>query len=274
MRRTMLLILLLALLLALPCAHADRRSAEAALSLQGFDEAVLEELDRVAGALSGSISYGDSLEAEVSEASLLCGELIARTLDELRADVEYFDGGFVSYEDELTIELWRSGDELFCAAGIRSASRRASGHRPDASASIRIDDDSGLYQNISCAADSINDTVVPAGEIFSFNDCVGPRLEDYGYVTAVSGSGEAVMGGGAEQVASAIWLASKQLDDVVVVEKSTYGSDYSLDYVSSSNDAIFVDDRTDFSFRNVSDAPLRICTSVSGDELRCEIYMD
>jgi len=114
------------------------------------------------------------------------------------------------------------------------------------------------------------------GDIFSFNDSVGPRVEKYGYQPALNGRGAKVTGGGVAQVASVIWLAVKNLDEIAIVEKSTYGSRYNQDYVSSSNDAILTDynDNTDFSFRNTSLRPLTISTYVSGDMLVCDIYQN
>ena len=112
--------------------------------------------------------------------------------------------------------------------------------------------------------------------LFSFNGVVGPRSERYGYVDAVNGRGARVTGGGVAQVASALWLAVKNLDCVAVVEKSTYGSRYNQSYVSSSNDAILTDYSagTDFSFRNIGPEPLTIAVYISGDQLCCEIYQN
>ena len=143
-----------------------------------------------------------------------------------------------------------------------------------ASASIRLSDDENLRNNVSLAADSINDTVLSPGDLFSFNDTVGPRSERYGYKSAVNGRGAKVTGGGVAQVASALWLAVKHLGCVAVVEKSTYGSRYNQDYVASSNDAILTDyaNGTDFSFRNTGSQPLTISTRISGDTLHCTIY--
>ena len=133
-----------------------------------------------------------------------------------------------------------------------------------------------MRNNILLAASSINDTVLDSGDLFSFNDSVGPRSERCGYVGAVNGRGAIVTGGGVAQVASALWLAVKNLDCVAVVEKSTYGSRYNQSYVLSSNDAILTDYSagTDFSFRNIGFEPLTIAVYVSGDELCCEIYQD
>ena len=130
--------------------------------------------------------------------------------------------------------------------------------------------------NVNLAASSLNGVAIPSGARFSFNEIVGPRTEAYGYQRAANGRGARVTGGGVAQVASALWLAVKNLDCVAVVEKSTYGSRYNQSYVSSSNDAILTDYSagTDFSFRNIGPEPLTIAVYISGDQLCCEIYQN
>ena len=145
-----------------------------------------------------------------------------------------------------------------------------------ASASISLRGTDELINNVLHAADSINDTVLPMYGIFSFNDIVGPRTEECGYLPALNGRGVTVVGGGVAQVASVIWLAIRNLDEAVVLEKATYGSRYNQSYVDSSNDAILTDYNSgqDFAFRNYGEATLTIRTYVWNDELICEIYAE
>ena len=197
------------------------------------------------------------------------------------------DFSFINYSDDMLIEMWATDSFLYCsitldavgssggelnwfdAAALQPSMRSIASSRIDLSGA-----DDALRSNILLAASSINDTVLDSGDLFSFNDSVGPRSERCGYVGAVNGRGAIVTGGGVAQVASALWLAVKHLDCVAVVEKSTYGSRYNQDYVASSNDAILTDyaNGTDFSFRNTGSQPLTISTRVSGDTLHCTIY--
>lgn len=238
-----------------------------------------------------------------------CAATLYLALEELGADVEYIDlhsygeafdrdyvsdgadaiavdeqagldFAFVNYDDSLLIEMYLTDDYLYCEVSLereeprRRMAGRGAGYLPEAGSSIWIDGGDSLRENILLAASSINDTVVPSGALFSFNDAVGPRTEDFGYAEAVNGRGAEVVGGGVAQVASAIWLAVKNLDSVAIVEKSTYGSRYNQNYVASSNDAILTDyaGGTDFSFRNTGDGALMISTYVEGDLLVCEIF--
>ena len=197
------------------------------------------------------------------------------------------DFSFINYSDDMLIEMWATDNYLYCSitldavgggelnwfdsAPLQPSMRSIASSRIDLSGA-----DDALRSNILLAASSINDTVLDSGDLFSFNDSVGPRSERCGYVGAVNGRGAIVTGGGVAQVASALWLAVKNLDCVAVVEKSTYGSRYNQSYVLSSNDAILTDYSagTDFSFRNIGFKPLTIAVYVSGDELCCEIYQD
>lgn len=206
--------------------------------------------------------------------------------------VDYSSGAdfsFINYSDDMLIEMWATDNYLYCtitldavgssggelnwfnSTALQPAMRSIASSRIDLSGA-----DDALRNNILLAASSINDTVLDSGDLFSFNGSVGPRSARCGYVEAVNGRGAVVTGGGVAQVASALWLAVKNLDCVAVVEKSTYGSRYNQNYVSSSNDAILTDYSadTDFSFRNIGSEPLTIAVYVSGDELHCEIYQD
>ena len=200
--------------------------------------------------------------------------------------VDYSNGidfAFTNFGGNMRIDMWMDGAALYCGLTIAQQQEDVfawnaggEGRVPLASASIRLGGDNGVNNNIRLAAASINDTVLPSGRVFSFNDTVGPRSEQNGYVPAVNGRGAVVTGGGVAQVASAIWLAIKNCEGIAVAEKATYGSAYNQSYVSSSSDAILVDytGGRDFSFRNTGSAPLTICTYIAAGELICEIYRD
>ena len=202
--------------------------------------------------------------------------------------VDYSSGldfSFINTGEDLTIEMWTADDYLHCRLTTGEAQQSSatltwadaplpSFKESIASASIYIDGDENLRSNILLAASSINDTVLMSGDKFSFNESVGPRIEKYGYRSAINGRGVKVSGGGVAQVASVIWLAVKNLDEIAIVQKSTYGGKYNQSYVSSSNDAILTDysEGIDFSFRNTGTAPITISTYISGDLLCCDIY--
>ena len=215
-------------------------------------------------------SFADNYVSDGSNAILVDGE-------------SGLDFSFTNLGSPLHIDMHIADGNLFCTLTAETAqaedsflnwSFNAQQRTPVASASIALSGTDALKSNVTLAASSINDTVLSSGDLFSFNGTVGPRTEQYGYKPAVNGRGVEVTGGGVAQVASAIWLAIKNLDGVAIVEKATYGGLYNQSYVTSSNDAILTDysGGTDFSFRNTGFEPLTIATYVQDDTLYCEIY--
>jgi hypothetical protein len=142
------------------------------------------------------------------------------------------------------------------------------------SASINCGGDKDVLHNVALAAECLNDTMLDAGDTFSFNDVVGPRTKKYGYRRAMNGRGAKVTGGGVAQVASALWLAIKDCDDIEILEKSTYGKRYNQRYVSDPADAILTDYASgrDFSFRYTGPESLTVYTWVEEGWLYCEMY--
>lgn len=193
------------------------------------------------------------------------------------------DFAFTNLGGDMDIRMWVESGSLYCGLTIAEPvsdgitwSARSLGRMPAAQASFRLRDDEALINNIRLAASSINDTALAPGEVFSFNDTVGPRIAENGFMNALNGRGVTVTGGGVAQVASVIWLAMQDCEGVAVAEKATYGSKYNQNYVESSNDAIMVDYKTgrDFSFRNTGDTELTICTYIQDGALYCEFYRD
>jgi len=210
------------------------------------------------------------------------------------------DFAFTNLGDDLYIQMWTTDSYVYCTLTLASGTNVQSNSFLDwsgewtdsrnngwsggwyaqrvriAGAQLPLNGSDNLINNVALAAGSINDTVLPSGAVFSFNDIVGPRGERYGYTAATNGRGVRVIGGGVAQVASVVWLAVKNLDCVSIVEKSTYGKRYNQSYVSSSNDAILTDygAGTDFSFRNIGAAQLTVCTYIADGVLCCDIYQN
>lgn len=177
---------------------------------------------------------------------------------------------FTNYYGDMTIGMYISGDQLFCTLNFDAVSSGGTAHGESA---IHVSGTDALRNNVSLAAQAVNGTVLSSGDTFSFNDLVGARTAERGYQSAVNGRGAQVVGGGVAQVASAVWLAVKDMSDVAIVEKSTYGNRYNQGYVSSAADAILTDYNagTDFSFRYTGTGSITIQVSLSGDTLSCRI---
>ena len=221
--------------------------------------------------------------------------------DSSQAVVTDYDAGidlsFTNYADVMSIDMWANDSYVYCSITVGSEDAAATAdtdggastgdgwfifpvqtaapaRRLVASSSLNCGGDANVLNNVALASDCVTDTVLGSGDLFSFNDIVGPRQKKYGSVRATNGRGAQVVGGGVAQVASALWLAIKDSGSFAIVEKSTYGKRYNQRYVSSSSDAILTDYNSgrDFSFRYTGAGSVTIYTSVSGGELSCEIY--
>lgn len=183
----------------------------------------------------------------------------------------------------MTIAFGQLGDCLLCTVTLDdapsmadSASFRAAAPMPVGPGSVTLDcgSDPAVLSNVAIAAASVHDTVLSSGDLFSFNDIVGPRDAVFGYVPAVNGRGAEVVGGGCAQVASALWLLIQDNPDFVIVEKSTYGSKYNQSYVSRSADAILADYAagTDFVFRYVGPGAITLYATLSNSTLTMGLF--
>ncbi len=112
--------------------------------------------------------------------------------------------------------------------------------------------------NISLASATINDTYVGPGETFSFNEIVGPRSVEAGFLTApVISGGNLVpgIGGGICQVATTLYNAA-MISGLPIVERTVHSN-----YISSypdGRDATVVDGLIDLKFRNDTEGTLLI----------------
>ena len=196
------------------------------------------------------------------------GKYVDSWRDAILVEYDQTDFRFINEYGVLEISMWIEDNRLHCYLEALSS--------PSAigSASFSVDGNRATLTNARLAADSIYETLLHPGDTFSFNAIVGERSADFGYKPALNGRGVRVTGGGVAQVASVIWLAVKHLDFVEIIERRTYGSNYSQVYVANSNDAILTDyaQRIDFSFRYVGDGMLSIYTQLDGTELSCNIY--
>lgn len=127
-------------------------------------------------------------------------------------------------------------------------------------------------QNITLAAKAINGIVLMAGDIFSFNDVVGPRSREKGYLDApVIFNGELVegLGGGVCQASSTIYNAAL-LSDLKIVERIKH-SIPSL-YVPKGRDATVSYGLLDFKFQNNQSHPIYIESYTKGDQMVINIF--
>lgn len=132
--------------------------------------------------------------------------------------------------------------------------------------------DTARSHNVSLASQKINEVVLAPGDIFSYNDTVGPRTAERGFRTAnvyVGNKVEPGLGGGICQVSSTLFNAAV-LADLRITQRSNHSLPVS--YVPLGRDATVSYGSIDFRFANNTSAPIKIVASASGGINAISIY--
>lgn len=130
--------------------------------------------------------------------------------------------------------------------------------------------------NIDLVIRELDGYTIPAGGTFSFNEVVGPRTKEYGYVEAPNARNAYVYGGGAAQVASTLYLALLELQsNFYINEIDTYGSsEFKNKYVGDRNFAVVTEyDKYDFVFTNEFEDAIQINMWIDENNLRCSLTL-
>ena len=126
--------------------------------------------------------------------------------------------------------------------------------------------------NIREAANAIDGTILGPGETFSFNETVGPRSAETGYLDAPVMIGDDLVpgvGGGICQVSSTLYNAVllANLSIVVRVNHSMAPA-----YIPAGRDATVAYDYIDFKFRNDGSSHVLIKFSVAKNTITSKVY--
>ncbi|WP_432665712.1 VanW family protein [Wukongibacter baidiensis] len=130
----------------------------------------------------------------------------------------------------------------------------------------------GRSYNVNIASKSIDGTLLMPGEIFSFNNIVGPRTVKNGYKTApVIFKGELVdgIGGGVCQVSSTLYN-TVLMSQLGIVERVNHTIPST--YVPKGFDATVSYGVLDFKFQNTLDIPIYIESITKGNRITINIY--
>ena len=126
--------------------------------------------------------------------------------------------------------------------------------------------------NLKLGAAAIDGHIVAPGEVFSFNEVVGPREEEQGYREApVIIKNELVpgIGGGICQVSSTLYNAVL-LAGLDPVERSNHSLPSA--YIGLGRDATVAYGSIDFKFKNTRPEPVMLGSRVHGDELTIAVF--
>ncbi|MBY7143819.1 VanW family protein [Virgibacillus sp. NKC19-3] len=126
--------------------------------------------------------------------------------------------------------------------------------------------------NIELAAEAINNVVVFSGKTFSFNEVVGERTEERGYMRApviVKGELAEDVGGGICQVSSTLYNAV-DLEGIEIVER--YEHSRSVPYVPPGRDATVSWWGPDFAFKNTYNQPILLRAKAENGNMVVRVY--
>ncbi len=126
--------------------------------------------------------------------------------------------------------------------------------------------------NVALGASKINGTLLGPGQVFSYNDTVGPREVAFGWKMAHQYQDGLVVdgvGGGVCQLSSTLYNAVLQAD-LKIVSRSNHSMP--VRYVSAGRDATVVYGAVDFKFQNSTDGPIFLGAKADGETLTFRIF--
>lgn len=129
--------------------------------------------------------------------------------------------------------------------------------------------------NLNLAASKINGLILYPGDVFSYNEILGQRTQEAGFLPAGAyENGEVVeeVGGGICQVSSTLYSAMLYGYNLTTVERSPHY--FPVDYLEKGYDATVSWPKPDFKFRNDRDYPIKIVATCNNEErsLTVEIW--
>ena len=130
---------------------------------------------------------------------------------------------------------------------------------------------SGRTGNIRVSTEFINGTILMPGEVFSFNDVVGPRTTARGFREGGAFMGNELVqavGGGICQTSSTLYNAALYARMEIVRRRP---HSFIVTYLPIGQDAMVYWTGSDFQFRNSSDFPIRIDGSMDGAQVTFSI---
>jgi vancomycin resistance protein YoaR len=130
----------------------------------------------------------------------------------------------------------------------------------------------GRCHNIKLAAEKINGSVIPAGEVFSFNEVVGERSVKNGFTQAkIIEEGRFVegIGGGVCQVSTTLYNAALLSGQEI---KEYHPHSLKVGYVPLSRDAMVSGNYYDLKIKNTGLTPIYVAMKVGEGSITCTIF--
>lgn len=126
--------------------------------------------------------------------------------------------------------------------------------------------------NVVVAAKAMDGKILMPGEVFSYNDTLGPRTVANGYQPApayIGGKTVDEVGGGICQNSSTLYMAVLRAN-LEIVERTNHM--YTVGYVPDGLDATVAYNALDYKFRNNTEYPIRMEVKITGRKLTIKLY--
>ncbi len=126
--------------------------------------------------------------------------------------------------------------------------------------------------NVIVAAKAMDGKILMPGEVFSYNDTLGPRTVANGYQPApayIGGKTVDEVGGGICQNSSTLYLAVLRAN-LEIVERTNHM--YTVGYVPDGLDATVAYNALDYKFRNNTEHPIRMEVKVNGRKITIKLH--
>ncbi|MCR5090180.1 MAG: VanW family protein [Oscillospiraceae bacterium] len=134
------------------------------------------------------------------------------------------------------------------------------------------DSTANRINNIHLAADKLNGAVVLPGQVFSYNNTIGERTEEAGFLLAGAyADGEVIeeVGGGICQVSSTLYCAAMYAQMTTTMRQNHY---FAVGYLSMGYDATVSWTSPDYRFRNDREYPVKIVTYYDDHSVTVEFW--
>lgn len=125
--------------------------------------------------------------------------------------------------------------------------------------------------NIKIAGNAINDVIINSGEIFSYNETIGPTTKEKGYKKAnVVSKGKEIKGygGGVCQVSTTLFNAADKAG-LEILERHSHS--HAVEYVKKDRDAATSYGYIDMKFKNSKEYPIIIKCNVNKGSINVSI---
>ena len=216
------------------------------------------------------VRYHGSLSAEPSDAyydaetRTIVADVPGLSFDLAKADEKLSEAG---YGETFTVAL----EEVPAELTAEMLDQQMFGYKLEGRTSPYRSSQESRTINLDLACKAINGLILNPGDVFSFNEVLGERTAEKGYLPApVFGDGGMSEGGGICQVASTIFYTVLYAD-LETVERKEHS--YPVDYVPKGMDAaIYWDEGQDYKFRNNKQNPIRIEAFLDGTHVNINFW--